>query len=88
MPDGIVWQEVDPTTGQLATAWCPARRRVPLLATSPLPGACDRHGATRVARGDVDDRPSGDERVDAADAPGPFERFGRRVRGWFEGVFR
>ena len=43
MPTGIVFAEVDTTTGGLATLACPVTARETFLADT-LPGPCEDHG--------------------------------------------
>ncbi len=49
VPAGIVWRDVDPTTGLLATPSCPQVSKEPFLAGSEPPAACDRHRPTWAA---------------------------------------
>jgi penicillin-binding protein 1B len=78
VPEDVVWREVDPASGQLATAYCPARERLPFLTgTAPMTG-CTLHGAPSLA----------------AHVPGGERDEGRRERpatfglGWFRRLFR
>ncbi len=74
VPDDVVWREVDPTTGQLATTACPETRREPFLAGSAPETSCERHRAlwTSVGGG-----------VERAVGTG-----GRRLRDWLGRLFR
>ena len=74
VPEGIVWIDVDPTTGLLASPDCPETRRVPALATT-VPAPCDRHQPTWVAT-----------REGVAEAQRAVESVGRRVGGWLRSL--
>jgi penicillin-binding protein 1B len=74
VPDDVVWHDVDPLSGGLATSGCPVVRRAPFLVGVEPHGPCDLH---RPAWADV-----GDEVEDA------MRNGGRRLRGWFEDLFR
>ncbi len=43
-PDGIVWEQIDPTTGGLARWSCPESRYVAFLEGTEPTEKCDRHG--------------------------------------------
>jgi penicillin-binding protein 1B len=73
VPPDIVWRDVDPQSGQLATAYCPARRRLPFLeGTAPL-GGCTLHGAPAIAQ---------------REAPPAAEESSRERGGGIGGFFR
>jgi len=75
VPPDIVWRDIDPQSGQLATDFCPARRRLPFLeGTAPL-GGCTLHGAPAIAQREA---PAGRE---------PEDR-GGGIRGFFRRLFR
>ena len=80
VPDDIVWRDVDPTTGLLATAGCPETRHEPYLVGSEPRETCDQHGGGLVAVG---------EEVGEAvrDGGKAIESVGRRVRDWFGRLF-
>lgn len=76
VPDGIVWVDVDPTTGLLATPDCPGEPyRVPALAAA-VPAPCDQHRPTWVAVG-----------TGVQEAQRAVESVGRTVGGWFRSLF-
>src|SRR5207249_1143862 len=52
VPDDIVWRDVDPSSGLLATAGCPEVRREPFLAGTEPQRPCDRHRAVWTAVGE------------------------------------
>jgi penicillin-binding protein 1B len=81
VPEGIVWREIDPASGGLATSGCPAVRNEPFLADSVPTERCELHGALWTSVGDdIGGAVRGSGRALGAG--------GRRVRGWFEGLFR
>jgi penicillin-binding protein 1B len=81
VPEGIVWRDVDPATGGLATAACPERRRVPFLDGTEPDGRCPAHGGTLTAVGsDVGDALRHGGRA--------IESGGRRFGRWFSRLFR
>jgi penicillin-binding protein 1B len=80
VPQGIVWREVDPTSGLLATPSCPASTPEPFLSGSEPPITCDRHRPTFEAIGDkVEDT--------ARDAGKAIESTGRSIGRWFRDLF-
>jgi membrane carboxypeptidase/penicillin-binding protein len=81
VPDGIVWRDVDPATGGLATAACPEHRRTPFLAGTEPEGRCPAHGGTFTSVGaGVGDVVRRGGRV--------IESGGRRFGSWFSRLFR
>ena len=70
-PPGLVWRDVDATTGLLATADCPAVRRTPFLPGTEPTATCARHRPLWTAVGD---------RV--GDAGRAVESTGRRLGAW------
>ena len=81
VPDGIVWREVDPESGGLATAGCPTTRREPFIDGTEPRTPCGIHRPVWTA---VGDEISGAVR-EGSRAIGDT---GRRVRGWFDRLFR
>src|SRR5581483_7693812 len=81
VPDDVVWRDVDPATGLLATSACPASRREPFLAGTEPETPCDRHRPiwTAVGGGVADAVREGERAVDAGR---------RRLFGWFGRLFR
>jgi penicillin-binding protein 1B len=78
VPEDVVWREIDPASGQLATAYCPARERLPFLTgTAPMMG-CTLHGAPSLAA-----HVAGGERGE-----GRRERPATFGLGWFRRLFR
>jgi membrane carboxypeptidase/penicillin-binding protein len=81
VPDDVVWRDVDPTTGEMATDYCPQLRRVPFLAGTEPEVQCRLH---RPSWQDV-----GDEVDEAVRETGrAAERGARRLRDWFGRIFR
>ncbi|TMA49936.1 MAG: transpeptidase-transglycosylase, partial [Deltaproteobacteria bacterium] len=81
VPDDIVWRDVDPSSGLLATSGCPEVRREPFLAGTEPQRLCDRHRAAWAAVGEgVGDVLRGGGRAIGAG--------GRRVFGWVGRLFR
>lgn len=80
-PPGIVWRDVDPSTGLLAGADCPERRALPFLPGTEPMRACP-HAETRWA---AVGREVGETTRDAGRA---VESFGRNVGRWFGDLFR
>jgi penicillin-binding protein 1B len=76
VPADVVWREIDPQSGELATPYCPARRRLPFLGGTAPSAGCALHGAPVMAQ-----RPP---------APGTQERpaDGGGIRGFFRRLFR
>jgi penicillin-binding protein 1B len=81
VPDDVVWREVDPASGHLATPGCPERREEPFLAGTEPREPCEQHRPAWTA--------VGDGVADAARGGGKaIERGGRRLFGWFGRLFR
>jgi penicillin-binding protein 1B len=78
VPDGIVWREVDPASGGLATAACPSARREPFIAGTEPHTPCPLHRPVWTAIG---------EEIGGAVREGGHE-VDRRVRSWFGRLFR
>jgi penicillin-binding protein 1B len=77
VPPDVVWRDVDPQSGQLATAYCPLRRRLPFLqGTAPATG-CTLHGAPSLAQRFV----PGGRPEDSRPSSGG-------LGGWFRRLFR
>jgi penicillin-binding protein 1A len=70
VPDDIVWREVDPASGELATAGCAGARREPFLVGTEPRTQCRLHRPLWTTIGD------------------DIEGGRRRMRGWFEELFR
>ena len=49
-PPGLTWREVDPVSGELATAFCPQRRPEVFLEDTQPTEACSLHTIQRVSR--------------------------------------
>ena len=79
VPDDIVWRDVDPASGLLATTSCPESRHEPFLVGTEPREACHNHGAL-VAVGDQ----VGEVVRDGGKA---IESVGRRVGRWFGRLF-
>jgi penicillin-binding protein 1B len=81
VPEDVVWREVDPATGLLATSGCPERRREPFLAATAPELPCDRHRPlwTAVGEGVAGAVRGGGQAVGAG---------GRRAFGWLGRLFR
>ena len=81
VPDDIVWREVDPESGELATGYCPQVRRAPFLAGTEPEEQCRLH---RPSWQDV-----GDDVEEAVRESGrAVESSARRLRNWFGRIFR
>jgi membrane carboxypeptidase/penicillin-binding protein len=81
VPDDVVWRDVDPASGGLATAECPTVRREPFLPGTEPHTPCELH---RPLWGTV-----GDDFGHAVRGGGrALESGGRRIRDWFRGLFR
>src|SRR5437016_1020045 len=81
VPDDIVWRDVDPSSGLLATAGCPESRREPFLTGTEPQRECDRHRAVWTAVGDgLGGALRGGGRA--------IESGGRRLFGWMGRLFR
>ncbi len=80
VPDDIVWRDVDPSSGGLATPSCPEVRHEPFLAGTEPQEPCDRHRAIWTAVGDeVGGAVRGGGRA--------VVEGGRRLRDWFGRLF-
>ena len=81
VPDDIVWRDVDPSSGLLATSGCPEVRHEPFLAGTEPQRPCDRHRAvwTAVGEGLGDALRGGGRAIGAG---------GRRMFGWVGRLFR
>jgi penicillin-binding protein 1B len=80
VPDDIVWRDVDPETGLLATASCPAHRREPFLAGTEPTRSCVHRAPVITA--------VGDRLNDAVERGGrAVERGGWRLREWLGRLF-
>ncbi|HWP67046.1 MAG TPA: PBP1A family penicillin-binding protein [Candidatus Limnocylindria bacterium] len=75
-PPDILWREIDPQTGQLATAYCPLRRRLPFLRDTLPAETCTVHGGPTLVRHDPRERRE------------PREDGGGGIRGFFRRLFR
>jgi membrane peptidoglycan carboxypeptidase len=73
VPANVVWFDVDPSTGLLATPSCPARRRAPFLRGISPTRLCDQH-APAPAPPRAAERPS---------RGGPIRGFGNWIRDLF-----
>jgi membrane carboxypeptidase/penicillin-binding protein len=81
VPPEIVWRDVDPTTGGLATSGCPEVRREPFLEAAQPHTPCELHRPAWATVGDdIGDAVRGGERA--------IGEGGRRLRDWFGGLFR
>ncbi len=81
VPDDVVWRDVDPATGLLATAGCPERRHEPFLAGTEPHELCERHRPLIAAFGEG----LGGAVRGGARALGSG---GDRIRSWFRELFR
>src|SRR6184192_1977044 len=81
VPDDIVWRDVDPESGQLATAGCPITRREPFLAGTEPQEPCPLHREAWTAVG---------EEIGGAVRGGgrAIGSTGRRLSDWFRRLFR
>jgi penicillin-binding protein 1B len=79
VPPGIVWESIDPTTGERATPYCPEQVRMPFLRGTAPTRPCAEHGARMV-----DVRPREPYRRRPAREPFPRGGFGR----WLWDLFR
>src|SRR5262249_52164124 len=77
---GVVWRNVDPVSGGLATAACPGTRREPFLAGTEPQVPCPLHRPVWTALGDG----VGGAMRESGHA---IESTGRRVRDWLGGRF-
>src|SRR5207247_1177645 len=79
--DRIVWRDVDPESGQLATAGCPLTRREPFLAGTEPQEPCPLHREAWTAVG---------EEIGGAVRGGgrAIGSTGRRLGEWFRRLFR
>jgi penicillin-binding protein 1B len=81
VPDDIVWHDVDPLSGGLATAGCPTVRRAPFLNGVEPRGPCDLHRPVWTTVGDdIEDA--------VRDGGRAIGEGGRRLRDWFGDLFR
>jgi penicillin-binding protein 1B len=80
VPEDIVWRDVDPGSGQLATPTCPEVRHEPFLAGTEPHERCTEHRPVWTAIG---------EGVGGAvrDTGRAIEHGGSRVRDWFRRLF-
>jgi penicillin-binding protein 1B len=72
-PPGLVWRDVDPSTGLIGTADCPARRAMPFLPGTEPMRSCP-HGERRWA-------------AVGRETGRAVESFGRRIGRWFGELF-
>jgi len=81
VPDDIVWREVDPASGELATAGCPESRHEPFLAGTEPTEPCRLHREVWTAVG---------EEIGGAVRGGgrAIGSTGRRLSDWFRRLFR
>ena len=81
VPEDIVWRDVDPESGQLATAGCPITRREPFLAGTEPQEPCPLHREAWTAVG---------EEIGGAVRGGgrAIGSTGRRLGEWFRRLFR
>ncbi|HUE31139.1 MAG TPA: hypothetical protein VMR79_09690, partial [Verrucomicrobiae bacterium] len=81
VPDDIVWREVDPASGELATAGCPESRHEPFLVGTEPTEPCRLHRAGWAAVG---------EEIGGAVRGGgrALGSTGRRLSDWFRRLFR
>ena len=77
VPEDIVWREVDPASGGLATPACPVTRHEPFLVGNEPSAPCELHQPLWTGIGGA---LRGGGRV--------IESGGRRFRHWFERLFR
>jgi len=73
-PPDIVWRDVDPESGGLATAYCPNRQRLPFLREQLPSSTCSLHGGATLA-----------QREGPAEREEPR---GGGIRGFFRRLFR
>src|SRR6266478_1626043 len=81
VPDDIVWREVDPASGELATAGCPESRHEPFLAGTEPTEPCRLHREAWTAVG---------EEIGGAVRGGgrAIGSTGRRLSDWFRQIGR
>jgi penicillin-binding protein 1B len=80
-PDDVVWRDVDPESGELATSGCPTVRREPFLPGTEPRTPCLLHRPVWTALGDhIDDA--------VRDGGRALGTTGRRIRDWFGRLFR
>jgi membrane peptidoglycan carboxypeptidase len=81
VPDDVVWRDVDPGTGGLATAGCPARRRAPFVSGTEPRQDCPLHRPlwTSVEKQLSDGVRAGGRAIGSG---------GQRMRDWFRRLFR
>jgi penicillin-binding protein 1B len=81
VPEDVVWRDVDPGSGELATGYCPQVRRAPFLVGTEPETQCRLHRPTWQ---DV-----GDDVDEAVRESGRAVQGGaRRLRSWFGRIFR
>ena len=81
VPDDIVWRDVDPASGQLATGGCPTSRREPFLLGTEPREPCPLHRPAWTALGnEIGGAMRGGGRA--------IGSTGRRVGDWFRRLFR
>ena len=84
VPDDIVWRDVDPTSGGLATSSCPEVRHEPFLSGTEPQEPCDLHRPLLAAVGNgVGDAVGGAVRGSGH----AITEGGRRLRDWFGRLF-
>ena len=81
VPEGVVWRDVDPMSGGLATSGCPDVRREPFLVGTEPREPCPLHRPVWTALGDeIGGAVRGGGRA--------VGETGRRLRDWFGRLFR
>ena len=81
VPDDVVWRDVDPASGELATGYCPQVRRAPFLVGSEPAEQCRMHRPTWQDVGD-------DVEEAVREGGRAVEGGARRLRDWFGRIFR
>ncbi len=77
VPSGVVWRDVDPISGHLATAECPEHRRAPFLAGTEPEAPCTEHRPVLSAVSDG-----------LGEVGRSIEHGGRRLGEWIGRLFR